>query len=76
MINVGVIGATGSVGSSVMAVCAAWPDKISVKALAANKRSEKLAGLAEKFKVAKSTLMKKLETMDLKLLLLTLRLSM
>ena len=53
MINVGVIGATGSVGSSVMAVCAAWPDKISVKALAANKRSEKLAGLAEKFKVSK-----------------------
>ena len=53
MINVGVIGATGSVGSSVMAVCEAWPDKISVKAIAANKRSEKLTELARKFNVSK-----------------------
>ena len=53
MINVGVIGATGSVGSSVMAVCEAWPEKISVKALAANRRSEKLVGLAEKLNVKK-----------------------
>ncbi|MBQ6111800.1 MAG: 1-deoxy-D-xylulose-5-phosphate reductoisomerase, partial [Synergistaceae bacterium] len=34
MINLGVIGATGSVGSSIMSVCEAWPDKICVKALA------------------------------------------
>ncbi|MBQ7193604.1 MAG: 1-deoxy-D-xylulose-5-phosphate reductoisomerase [Synergistaceae bacterium] len=51
--NVGVIGATGSVGSSVMAVCEAWPDKISVKALAANKRSVKLEDLARRLKVNK-----------------------
>ena len=53
MINLGVIGATGSVGSSVMSVCEAWPDKIRVKALAANRRSEKLLSLAEKFRVKK-----------------------
>ena len=53
MINVGVIGATGSVGSSVMSVCWAWPEKIRVKALAANKRSAKLLQLAEKFSVRK-----------------------
>ena len=51
--NVGVIGATGSVGSSVMAVCAAWPEKIHVEAIAANTRSEKLRELAEKFGVKK-----------------------
>ena len=49
--NVGVIGATGSVGSSVMSVCGSWPDKISVAAVAANHRSSKLAELAEKFHV-------------------------
>ena len=53
MINLGVIGATGSVGSSVMSVCGAWPDKIHVEALAANRRSEKLLTLAEKFSVTK-----------------------
>ena len=53
MINLGVIGATGSVGSSVMSVCSAWPDKIHVEALAANKRSEKLLNLAKKFNVSK-----------------------
>lgn len=53
MINVGVIGATGSVGSSVMSVCESWPDKITVKAIASNKRSEKLSRLAERFKVSK-----------------------
>ena len=51
MMNIAVIGATGSVGSSVMAVCGAWPEKICVKALAANKRSGKLLGLAERFRV-------------------------
>ena len=53
MINLGVIGATGSVGSSVMSVCEAHPDKIHVEALAANKKSEKLLNLAEKFNVKK-----------------------
>ena len=51
MINLGVIGATGSVGSSVISVCEAWPDKIRVRALAANTRSQKLLDLAEKFHV-------------------------
>ena len=46
--NVVVIGATGSVGSSVMAVCETWPDKIHVVGLAANRRSPKLQALAEK----------------------------
>ena len=51
MMNIAVIGATGSVGSSVMSVCESWPDKIRVVGLAANKRSQKLLGLAEKFRV-------------------------
>lgn len=54
MINLGVIGATGSVGSAIMSVCDAWPDKIRVRALAANRKSEKLSGLAEKFHVPKT----------------------
>ena len=53
MINLGVIGATGSVGDSVMSVCEAWPDKIHVEALSANKKSEKLLTLAKKFNVKK-----------------------
>ena len=53
MINLGVIGATGSVGSSIMSVCSAWPDKIHVEALAANRRSEKLQALAKKFNTQK-----------------------
>lgn len=51
MINLAVIGATGSVGSSVMSVCRAWRDKINVIALAANSDSQKLKNLAEEFKV-------------------------
>lgn len=51
--NVAVIGATGSVGSSVLAVCEAWPEKIRVVGLAANRRSAKLQALAEKFGVSK-----------------------
>ena len=51
MMNIVVIGATGSVGSSVMAVCEAWPEKLRVVGLAANRRSPKLLGLAEKFRV-------------------------
>lgn len=53
MIELGVIGAAGSVGSSVMSVCEAWPDKIRVVSLAANTYSEKLKSLAEKFSVKK-----------------------
>ena len=51
--NIGVIGATGSVGSSVMSVCESWPDKIRVAALAANRKSQKLQALAEKFGVSR-----------------------
>ncbi|MBQ6971392.1 MAG: 1-deoxy-D-xylulose-5-phosphate reductoisomerase [Synergistaceae bacterium] len=51
--NVGIIGATGSVGSAVMSVCASWPGKIRVVALAANHDSEKLRTLAAKFSVSK-----------------------
>ena len=51
--NVAVIGATGSVGSSVMAVCAAHPERLKVIALAANHRSEALSALAGKFGVRK-----------------------
>ncbi|MBQ7577142.1 MAG: 1-deoxy-D-xylulose-5-phosphate reductoisomerase [Synergistaceae bacterium] len=53
MINLAIIGATGSVGSSVMSVCESWPDKICVKAIAANSRSDKLLTLAKKFNVPK-----------------------
>lgn len=53
MINIGVIGATGSVGSSVMSVCKAWPDKICVKAIASNKNSDKLSNLAKELNVSK-----------------------
>ncbi len=49
MINLGVIGATGSVGTSVMSVCRAWRDKIKVVALAANSESQKLKDLYEEF---------------------------
>ena len=49
--NVAVIGATGSVGSSVMAVCESWPEKLNVVGIAANRRSRKLQELAEKFRV-------------------------
>ena len=53
MINLGIIGATGSVGSSVMSVCRAHKDKIKVVALAANSRSEKLLNLAQEFNTKK-----------------------
>lgn len=53
MMNVVVIGATGSVGSSVLAVCESWPEKIRVVGLAANRRSQKLQALAEKFRVSR-----------------------
>ena len=51
MMNIAVIGATGSVGSSVMAVCETWPERLRVVGIAANRRSEKLQALAEKFRV-------------------------
>ena len=50
-IKIGIIGATGSVGSSVISVCRAYPDKIQVVALAAKTRSEKLLNLAREFGV-------------------------
>lgn len=49
--NIAVIGATGSVGSSVMSVCETWPDKINVVGLAANHNSRKLSELAQRFRV-------------------------
>ena len=49
MINLGVIGATGSVGDSIMSVCRAWREKIRVVALAANSDSVKLRNLADEF---------------------------
>ncbi|MBQ7215375.1 MAG: hypothetical protein IJS39_05265 [Synergistaceae bacterium] len=57
--NAAVIGATGSVptvccasGSSVLAVCEAWPERIRVVGLAANRSSQKLQALADKFRVS------------------------
>ncbi len=49
-IRVAVIGATGSVGSSVMSVCRSYPDKIEVYGLAARHSSQKLKDLADEFK--------------------------
>ena len=47
--RVAVIGATGSVGSSVLDVCRAHPDALEVYALAARSSSEKLTALAAEF---------------------------
>ena len=49
-IKVAVIGATGSVGSSVMSVCRSHKDKIEVYGLAAFNNSKKLNDLAAEFK--------------------------
>ena len=49
--RIAVIGATGSVGSSVLDVCRAHPDALEVRALAARSPSEKLMALAEEFGV-------------------------
>ena len=47
--RIAVIGATGSVGSSVLDVCRAHPDALEVRALAARSPSEKLTALAAEF---------------------------
>ena len=49
--RIAVIGATGSVGSSVLDVCRAHPDALEVRALAARSPSEKLTALAAEFGV-------------------------
>ena len=49
--RIAVIGATGSVGSSVLDVCRAHPDALEVCALAARSPSEKLMALAAEFGV-------------------------
>lgn len=49
--RIAVIGATGSVGSSVLDVCRAHPDALEVRALAARSPSEKLMALAAEFGV-------------------------
>lgn len=52
-IRIALIGATGSVGSSVLDVCSRFPDRFKVSALAAYSNEKKLIKLAEKFKVKK-----------------------
>ncbi|MDR3264901.1 MAG: 1-deoxy-D-xylulose-5-phosphate reductoisomerase, partial [Synergistaceae bacterium] len=47
--RVAVIGATGSVGSSVLDVCRAHRDRLEVVALAAGRDAEKIARLAAEF---------------------------
>ncbi|MBR1671643.1 MAG: 1-deoxy-D-xylulose-5-phosphate reductoisomerase [Fretibacterium sp.] len=47
--RIAVIGATGSVGASVLSVCRAHAGEIEVRGLAARTASEKLRGLAEEF---------------------------
>ncbi|MDR2179636.1 MAG: 1-deoxy-D-xylulose-5-phosphate reductoisomerase [Synergistaceae bacterium] len=47
--RVAVIGATGSVGSSVLDVCRHHRDRLEVVALAAGRNAEKLAALSEEF---------------------------
>ena len=49
--RVAVIGATGSVGSSVLDVCRAYPDRLEVVALAAGRNLEKLVALSAEFGV-------------------------
>lgn len=48
--NIAVIGATGSVGTSVLDICARFPQEFNVVALAANSNEKKLAELGHKFK--------------------------
>ncbi|MDR2175871.1 MAG: 1-deoxy-D-xylulose-5-phosphate reductoisomerase [Synergistaceae bacterium] len=47
--RVALVGATGSVGSSVLDVCRRHPDRVRVAALAAGKDAEKLASLSREF---------------------------
>lgn len=47
--NIAVIGATGSVGSSVLDICARFPEYFNVVALAANSDEKKLVELGHKF---------------------------
>ncbi|MDR1620755.1 MAG: hypothetical protein LBS00_00085, partial [Synergistaceae bacterium] len=47
--RVAVIGATGSVGSSVLDVCRHHLDRVEVTALAAGRDAEKLASLSAEF---------------------------
>jgi len=47
--RVAIIGATGSVGSSVLDVCRGYKDRLRVMALAAGRDAEKLALLADEF---------------------------
>lgn len=48
--RVAVIGATGSVGSSVLDICARFPERFEVVGLASASNSQKLLGLIEAFK--------------------------
>jgi len=45
-----VIGCTGSVGSSVLSVCRAYPDRFEVRAVAARSSVEKIEQIADEFK--------------------------
>ncbi|NCC59008.1 MAG: 1-deoxy-D-xylulose-5-phosphate reductoisomerase, partial [Synergistales bacterium] len=45
-----VIGCTGSVGSSVLSVCRAYPDRFEVRAVAARSSAEKIEQIADEFK--------------------------
>ncbi len=47
--NIAVIGATGSVGASVLDICARFPERFNVVALAANSNEKKLKELGRKF---------------------------
>lgn len=47
--DIAVIGATGSVGRSVLEVCSFFPDLFRVRALAAEKDAEGLLGLGRRF---------------------------
>lgn len=55
-INVAVIGATGSVGTSVLDICREFPELFQVVSLAAARSSQKLLELAEEFHVAAACL--------------------
>lgn len=50
MINIVVIGATGSVGSSVLDICRRFPDRFNVAALAARTNGQSLLALSRRFR--------------------------
>lgn len=64
--KVAIIGCTGSVGSSVVDVCRAYPDQFEIVALAANKSCDAISSLAQEFKPSRVVLSDKQAALEIK----------